>query len=68
MASSKSKHVPLSQEHAFVVQLHEKAGRVTRKLTGRVEHIPTGKNATFASLEELSEFIGGKPDARSKKK
>lgn len=68
MSSFKSKHVPLSQEHAFVVQLHEKGGRVKRKLTGRVEHIPSGENATFTSLEELSEFIGGKPYAREKKK
>ena len=48
---------PISARNAFVVQLRQRPGRSAAKLSGRVEHVPTGKVAYFESADQLIEFV-----------
>jgi len=49
---------PLPRERAFVVQLSGAAVAGSSRLSGRVEHVVSGKSARFESLEELLAFVG----------
>lgn len=48
---------PLSVQRAFVVHFAATIGRARRRFTGRVEHLPTGEAASFASLAGLLGFV-----------
>jgi len=48
---------PLSPDRTFVVQFQEETDVEQRQLLGRVEHVMSGKNRRFQSLEELLEFV-----------
>jgi hypothetical protein len=59
---------PLSPDRAFVVQLRQPSNATTDAMTGRVEHIASGRTAFFRSLAELSEFMGMAPRSSLSKK
>ena len=48
---------PLPQQRAFVVQLHAQTDGDTQPISGRVEHIVSGRAMYFASWAELEMFI-----------
>lgn len=48
----------LPANRAFVVQLHADAKLEQGDITGRVEHIVSGRSTHFGSLEELTTFMG----------
>lgn len=48
---------PLSPHWAFVVQLREGAALTAAAIHGRVEHIVSGRQAYFNSLDELRAFM-----------
>jgi hypothetical protein len=47
----------LPAEHAFVVQLSSTATGTRASLSGRVEHVASGRAAHFETLDELLAFI-----------
>ena len=47
----------LPVERAFVLQLHATAAVAQGQLSGRVEHVLSGKSVHFHSLDELLAFI-----------
>ena len=47
----------LQHGNAFVVQFRMEPGSRSRKLAGRVEHVASGRTATFASVKELPELL-----------
>lgn len=47
----------LRPEHAFVVEFGNAADAAPDRLTGRVEHVVSGRATQFASLEELLAFV-----------
>jgi hypothetical protein len=49
----------LRPDHAFVVQLRTGVRIGLDELRGRVEHLTSGRSATFASLEDLLTFMKG---------
>lgn len=61
--STKSTLMPLPADCAYIVQLHGERGRTDESLTGRVEHIASGKSTFFHSLRELTEFLGTRESA-----
>lgn len=48
----------LAAEWAFVVQLRPGALPEEGRMTGRVEHVPSGRSEHFESLPELLAFLG----------
>ncbi len=50
---------PLTPDAAFVVQLHSLPQEKSRTMSGRVEHVVTGRHAKFESATELLDFLGG---------
>lgn len=44
-------------QRAFVVHFAATVDRARRRFTGRVEHLPTGETASFASLAGLLGFV-----------
>lgn len=48
----------LSQDGAFVVQFLAGSDLGAGSVGGRVEHVASGRNARFASLDELLRFVG----------
>lgn len=52
-AAPSSFSAPLSPHWAFVVQLREGTALTATALHGRVEHIVSGQQAYFSSLEDL---------------
>jgi len=48
----------LSVQRAFVVQFRERPKAARRVWQGRVEHIASGRSATFANRNELLAFLG----------
>lgn len=56
---------PLAPDRAFVVQLARQQTDQPETMSGRVEHIASGRAMFFASLVELSRFLGAqeRPDA-----
>jgi hypothetical protein len=56
---------------AFVIQLHAGSGARSQPVSGRVEHIASGRIAHFHSVDELLEFIadalGSAAEARTEK-
>ena len=59
---------PLSPDRAFVVQLRQPSDAPADAMVGRVEHIASGRTALFASLTELSQFMGMAPRSSLHKK
>jgi hypothetical protein len=49
----------LPVEWAFVVHLRPRALPEQGQISGRVEHVSSGRSAHFASLPELLAFLGG---------
>jgi len=49
---------PLPSNRAFVVQFAE--GRARNGLTGRVEHLASGRTARFTSWAQLQAFLRGR--------
>jgi hypothetical protein len=49
---------PLSPHRAFVMQLRENADVERGRLTGRIEHVTSGQNTHFQSIDELLAFVG----------
>ena len=47
----------LPPDRAFLVRLDREADPGRGRLSGRVEHLQSGRRARMASLEELREFI-----------
>lgn len=47
----------LRPEHAFVVEFRNAAEAAPDRLTGRVEHVVSGRATQFASSEELLAFV-----------
>lgn len=47
----------LQHTNAFVIQFRSDAQTSTGKLPGRVEHVASGRTATFQSVEELPELL-----------
>ena len=64
--ASPDKYSPLAPDRAFVVQLRQDTSVTPQTLSGRVEHICSGRMALFASLEQLYEFMGATAPADSK--
>lgn len=60
MRVTKATLMPLPADCAYIVQLHGERSRTDESLTGRVEHIATGKSTFFHSLHELTEFLGAR--------
>ncbi len=56
--ASPEKYSPLAPDRAFVVQLRQEVKVSPETLSGRVEHISSGRVALFASLSQLYAFIG----------
>ena len=52
-AASSSFSAPLSPHWAFVVQLREGTALTATAIHGRIEHIVSGQQAYFSSLEDL---------------
>lgn len=48
----------LTPDRAFVVQLRENAGFGIGEISGRVEHVISGRSAGFCTLAELASFMG----------
>lgn len=47
------------QQKAFVLQFAAEAGPETGVFRGRVQHVATGEQASFQSLDELWAFVRG---------
>ena len=47
----------LRPDHAFVVEFGNAADAAPDRLTGRVEHVVSGRATQFASSEELLAFV-----------
>jgi hypothetical protein len=47
----------LQHTNAFVVQFRGPAEARANQLPGRVEHVATGRTATFQSIEELPQLL-----------
>jgi hypothetical protein len=47
----------LAPEHAFVIQFHANSDMATGRVTGRIEHVVSGRARHFESLEALLVFI-----------
>lgn len=47
----------LQHTNAFVIQFRAAAEADTDRLPGRIEHVASGRTATFASLEELPQLL-----------
>jgi hypothetical protein len=47
----------LQHTNAFVIQFRSPAEPVADRLPGRVEHVASGRTATFESLEELPQLL-----------
>jgi hypothetical protein len=47
----------LQQANAFVIQFRDAAASPGRPLSGRVEHVSSGRTANFRSLEELPKLL-----------
>ncbi len=47
----------LPPDRAFVVQFTDDARLATDRVTGRVEHVVSGRSTHFASLEQLVTFL-----------
>ncbi|MGQ0623028.1 MAG: hypothetical protein ACT4QA_24490 [Panacagrimonas sp.] len=58
---SPDRFIPLSPDAAFVVQLRQADPEHPEQLSGRVEHIASGKAMGFASLSELHRFMSRAP-------
>ena len=48
----------LPVERAFVVQFSGDASVPKQLITGRIEHVGTGRSRRFGSLDELLAFVG----------
>ena len=48
---------PLSARTAFIVHLTGSATGAVEALTGRVEHVTSGRSMRFTSLHQLAEFM-----------
>lgn len=58
MAAADSSDVPLyPADHAFVIALRRDADVEHGEFAGRVEHMSSGRAASFTSLELLLEFM-----------
>jgi hypothetical protein len=55
----------LPANRAFVIQFSTETDVPQGRLTGRVEHVVSGKSSHFQSLDELLVFIGHVLTARS---
>ena len=53
----------LSAQRAFVVHLSADGGSGRRRLSGRVEHLPSGQSTHFSSLKGLLAFFATVLDA-----
>jgi len=47
----------LAHANAFVVQFRCPAGTSDEQVSGRVEHVASGRTATFQSMEELPKLL-----------
>jgi hypothetical protein len=47
----------LQHANAFVIQFREPAGTRAEKLPGRVEHVASGRTASFQTVEELPQLL-----------
>lgn len=47
----------LTHANAFVVQFRSPAGSSEKQFSGRVEHVASGRTATFQSIEELPRLL-----------
>lgn len=47
-------------DNSFIVQIDARVSLCRGQIKGRVEHLPSGKQALFESLEQLGEFIRNK--------
>ncbi len=60
--SSEQRHTEagnrLSPQAAFVVQFVAGSDLRSGAVSGRVEHVASGRNTRFASVDELMRFIG----------
>ena len=67
LASTPAPHFPA--ERAFIVKFSDNPAAGTRGPCGRVEHLVSGRQAAFSSMEELAVAIvecqTGTPAARS---
>lgn len=57
-AETKS-HNTLSPDHAYVVQLWDNPSCTADALSGRVEHIASGRACMFETTSELFDFLNG---------
>lgn len=57
MRSQSQRKGPFPIEHAFVVQFNADTSLDAESMTGRIEHLLTGQNARFESLETLQAFV-----------
>ncbi len=58
MQRREDRSAPLPHDRAFVVQFHADTELETGRLSGRVEHVVSGRATRFDSLEVLLAFIG----------
>jgi hypothetical protein len=47
------------QRNAFVLQIAAESGSLTGLVRGRIQHVSTGEQVLFESVEELWEFVRG---------
>ena len=57
MQADLEQHPPYTPTQAFVVQFGRETAVDTGRLSGRVEHVVSGKVARFESLDELVAFM-----------
>ena len=62
-APPKGKHAPLSPDRAFVVQVRQDGAHSPGTLSGRAEHVSSGRVAHFTSLDQLYAFISDSPES-----
>ena len=58
MPRREDRSAPLPHHKAFVVQFHTDTELETGRMSGRVEHVVSGRATRFDSLEALLAFIG----------
>ncbi len=58
MPRREDRAAPLPRQRAFVVQFHPDTDIETGRMSGRVEHVVSGRAMRFDSLEALLAFIG----------
>ncbi len=57
MRSPSQQKGPFPIEHAFVVQFSADTSLEAQSMTGRIEHLQSGENTRFQSLEMLQTFV-----------